>query len=82
MPVSSANKMQKYATALSNVSRTLLGKNLSRAVSNRAVDSVNSSAMPSYKKGGKVKKTGKAKLHKNEVVLPVKTVMALKRLMK
>ena len=82
MPVSSANKMQKYATALSNTSRTLLGKNLSRAVSNRAVDSVNSSAMPSYKKGGKVKRTGKAKLHKNEVVLPVKTVAALRKLMK
>jgi hypothetical protein len=81
MPVSSANKMQKYATALSNVSRTLLGKNLSRAVSNRAVDSVNNS-MPSYAKGGKVRRTGKAKLHKNEVVLPVKTVRALKRLMK
>ncbi len=36
MPVSSANKMQKYATALSNTSRTLLGKNLSRALSNRS----------------------------------------------
>ena len=82
MPVSSANKMQKYATALSNVSRTLLGKNLSRAVSNRAVDSVNSSAMPSYKKGGKVRRTGKAKLHKGEVVLNTKTVAALKKLMK
>ncbi len=50
MPVSSANKMQKYATALSNTSRTLLGKNLSRAISDRAVDSVNNSSMPSYKK--------------------------------
>ena len=82
MPVSSANKMQKYATAISNVSRTLLGKNLSRAVSDRAVDSVNSSGLPSYKKGGKVRKTGKAKLHKGEVVLNTKTVAALRKLMK
>jgi len=82
MPVSSANKMQKYATALSNTSRILLGKNLSRAISDRAVDSVNNSAMPSYKKGGKVRKTGKAKLHKGEVVLNTKTVAALRKLMK
>ena len=82
MPVSSANKMQKYATALSNTSRILLGKNLSRAISDRAVDSVNSSAMPSYKKGGKVRKTGKAKLHKGEVVLNTKAVAVLIKLMK
>ena len=82
MPVSSANKMQKYATALSNTSRILLGKNLSRAISDRAVDSVNNSSMPSYKKGGKVKRTGKAKLHKGEVVLNTKAVAVLRKLMK
>ena len=34
-----------------------------------------------YKKGGKVKKTGKALVHKNEVVLPVGVVKSLKKLM-
>lgn len=35
-----------------------------------------------YKKGGRVKQTGKAKLHKDEVVLPVSLVNQLKKLMK
>ena len=38
-------------------------------------------SMPSYKKGGKVKKTGPAKLHKGEVVLKASVVKALKKLM-
>jgi hypothetical protein len=29
--------------------------------------------IPSYRKGGRVKKTGIARVHKNEEVLPVKT---------
>lgn len=36
----------------------------------------------SYKKGGRVKHTGKAKLHKDEVVLPVSVVKQLAKLMK
>ena len=36
----------------------------------------------SYKKGGRVKHTGKAKLHKDEVVLPVSIVKQLAKLMK
>ena len=35
-----------------------------------------------YKKGGRVKKTGPAIVHKGEVVLSVSTVKSLKRLMK
>ena len=35
-----------------------------------------------YKNGGKVKITGNAKLHKNEVVLPVNLVKKIERLMK
>ena len=37
---------------------------------------------PSYAKGGKVKKTGCAKLHKDEIVLPVSLVKQLAKLMK
>lgn len=36
----------------------------------------------SYKKGGKVKKTGLAKLHKGEVVVPKKKVKKLPRVMR
>ena len=35
----------------------------------------------SYRKGGRVKHTGKAKLHKDEVVLPTSLVKKLKKLM-
>ena len=80
MPVSSANKMQKYASAISNTSRTLLGKNLSRALSNAAVNQVNS-PIPGYKKGGKVRKTGIALVHKGEIVLSAPKVKMLRKLL-
>ena len=35
---------------------------------------------PSYAKGGRVKKTGCAKLHKDEIVLPVSLVKQLAKL--
>jgi hypothetical protein len=59
----------------------LMGKDLSKAVNKRAVGAVEASPS-SYKKGGKVKKTGKALVHKNEVILPASTVKTLKRLLK
>lgn len=36
---------------------------------------------PSFARGGKVKRTGKIKAHKGEVVLPIKLVKKLKNLM-
>ena len=59
----------------------LLGKDLSKAVNKRAVGTVEASPS-SYKKGGKVKRTGKALVHRNEVILPASTVKTLKRLLK
>lgn len=76
--VNRMNKLGRAMGAIKTVSQGLLGKKLARAANARAVEAV---SMPSYKKGGKVKKTGKAKLHKNEVVLPVGAVKMLKRLM-
>ena len=58
-----------------------MGKDLSKAVNKRAVGAVEASPS-SYKKGGKVKRTGKALVHKNEVILPASTVKTLKRLLK
>ena len=59
----------------------LMGKDLSKAVNKRAVGAVEASPS-SYKKGGKVKRTGKALVHRGEVVLPKKTVASLKKLLK
>jgi hypothetical protein len=58
----------------------LMGKDLSKAVNKRAVGAVEASPS-SYKKGGKVKKTGKALVHKGEVVLTASKVKMLKKLL-
>jgi len=58
----------------------LMGKDLSRAVNKRAVGAVEASPS-SYKKGGKVKRTGKALVHKGEVVLTASKVKMLKKLL-
>ena len=57
-----------------------MGKDLSKAVNKRAVGAVEASPS-SYKKGGKVKRTGKALVHKNEVVLTASKVKMLKKLL-
>jgi hypothetical protein len=58
----------------------LMGKDLSKAVNKRAVGAVEASPS-SYKKGGKVKRTGKALVHKGEVVLTASKVKMLKKLL-
>ena len=52
----------------------LAGKKISRAVNNKVADSIQS-----FAKGGKVKKTGLAKVHKGEVVLTASQAKSLKR---
>ena len=76
------NKQKKalgWVGTITQGSRMITGKKLGRAINERAVGAVNT--MPSYKKGGKVKKTGPARLHKGEVVLKASVVKALKKLM-
>ena len=58
----------------------LMGKDLSKAVNKRAVGAVEASPS-SYKKGGKVKRTGKVLVHKGEVVLTASKVKMLKKLL-
>jgi hypothetical protein len=70
----------------------LLGKDLIGAVRERAIHHIRPShqakmskmmaAPASFAKGGKVMKTGLAKVHKGEVVLPKKGVAALKKMLK
>jgi len=78
--VSSVKKIGKYVGAIKSASRQLLGKDLSRAVSGRAAEAVASPA--SFAKGGMVKRTGVAKVHKGERVLTAKQLAALKKLLK
>ena len=81
--VNRVKKMGRISGAISDMSNTLLGKNLSRALSNTASNQVGmAGAVPMFKKGGKITKTGKIKVHKGEVVLSAPTVKTLKRIMK
>ena len=83
--VNRVKKMGRVIGAIKMGSRQLLGKDLSRAVSGAAVKQVDAysspNPIPGYKKGGRVKRTGLARVHKNEVVLPVGVVKSLKKLM-
>ena len=75
--VNRVRKIGRYVGAIKEGYHSLMGKDLSKAVNKKAV-----SAIDSYKKGGKVKRTGKAIVHRGEVVLPKKTVASLKKLLK
>jgi hypothetical protein len=79
--VNRQKKALGWVGTITQGSRMVTGKKLGRAINNKAVEAV-SAAPASYKKGGKVKKTGKALVHKNEVVLPASAVKMLKKLMK
>ena len=78
--VNRVKKMKKWVSAIKDVGQSLMGKEISRAVGAKALGAVN--AIPSFKNGGKVKKTGKANLHRGEVVLSTPQVRALKKLLK
>ena len=71
-------KAGRWTKAISDGSKTLMGKSLSRAVNDRAKTAV----YQSYAIGGVVKRTGLARVHKNEIVIPASTAKVLKKLMK
>ena len=81
--VNRQKKAMSWIETVKGGAKSLLGKDLSRAVSQRAVSAVTPAASPpSFAKGGVVKKTGLIRAHKNEVVLSVKQRAALKKLLK
>jgi hypothetical protein len=81
--VNRMKKMGRISTGIANTSRTLLGKNVSRAVSGAAANQVKmAGSVPFFKNGGRVKKTGIAKVHKGEVVLTKSAAITLKKLLK
>ena len=81
--------MGRISKAISDTSRTLLGKNVSRAIFGGAVKNINASAdayaspnpIPGFAKGGKVKRTGLAKVHKGELVLTAAMTKKLHKLL-
>ena len=83
--VNRIKKMGRVIGAIKSGSRQLLGKDLSRAVSSGAVSQVNAlsspNPIPGYKKGGRVKRTGLARVHKNEVVLTASAAKSLRKLL-
>ena len=83
--VNRIKKMGRVIGAIKSGSRQLLGKDLSRAVSSGAVGQVNAlsspNPVPGYKKGGRVKRTGLARVHKNEVVLTASAAKSLRKLL-
>jgi hypothetical protein len=83
--VNRVKKMGRISGAISDMSRTLLGKNVSRALSGAGVKQINAYAspnpIPGYKTGGKVKITGLARVHKGEVVLTASAAKQLRKLL-
>lgn len=77
--VNRQKKALGWVGTITQGSRMITGKKLGRAINERAVGAV---ASPSaYKKGGKVMRTGKALVHKGEIVLTASKVKMLKKLL-
>ena len=74
--VNRGKKATKWVGLVKDGYHSLMGKDLSRAVNQKAVG-----AIDSYKKGGKVKRTGLARLHAGEIVLSAPKVKMLKKLL-
>ena len=87
--VNRVKKMERISGAISGMSKTLLGKNISRALSGAGVKNINAASdayaspnpIPGFKKGGRVKRTGIARVHKGEVVLTASAAKALRKLL-
>ena len=78
--VNHRKKLVKWVDTLKAVGQGLVGKRASRAVGEKVLASVQS--IPTFKKGGVMKKGGLARLHAGEMVIPAKTAAALKKLLK
>ena len=70
-------KSARWTGAIKTGAQTLLGKKIIGDV-NRQMRS----QVQSYAVGGAVKRTGLARVHKNEIVIPASTAKVLKKMMK
>ena len=77
--VNRRKKAVQWVSTIQDIGRQLVGKKTARGLGK----SLTNLATPaSFAKGGRVKKTGQAKVHKGEVVLTKRTACALKSLLK
>ena len=77
--VNRRSKAVKWVSTFQDIGRQLVGKKTARALGN----GLTGLATPaSFAKGGRVKRTGHAKVHKGEVVLTKATACQLKKLLK
>lgn len=77
--VNRQKKMLGWIDTIKKGSRALLGKELSGALNKKAVAAVGS--IPTFKKGGVVKRTGLARVHKGELVIPANKAKSLRKLL-
>jgi hypothetical protein len=84
--VNRIKKMGRVIGGIKSASRQLLGKDISRAISGAGVKQIESysspNPIPGYKKGGKVRRTGLARVHRGEVVLTASAAKSLRKLLK
>lgn len=84
--VNRMKKLDRISHGIADAAQTLLGKKVSRSISGATANQVKmAGAVPivgMYKNGGRVRKTGLAKVHKGEVVLTKNAAKTLKKLLK
>ena len=68
-----------WVQGIKTAGQMLVGKEAGRAINKRVVGSITGE---SFKKGGKVHKTGLAKVHAGEVVLTAAQAKSLKKVLK
>jgi len=79
--VNRLKKAMRWVGGVKEGAQQLMGKEIGRAVSSKVAQTVTATPA-SYAKGGLVRKTGLAKVHKGERVLTAKQVASLKKLLK
>ncbi len=76
--------MGRISGAIADTYHTLAGKKISKAVNRGITQNVkaytSTNPIPGFKKGGTVKKTGLARVHKGELVITAAAHKALKKL--
>lgn len=81
--VNRMKKLDRISSGIAGAAQNLLGKQVSRAISGAASNQVKmAGSVPAFKKGGRVRKTGLATVHKGEVVLTKSAAKTLKKLLK
>jgi len=83
--VNRVKKAARVVAMLKDTTKGLLGKNLSRAINQGAIDQVaaynSPNPIPGFAQGGKVRRTGLAKVHKGELVLTAAMTKKLHKLL-